>query len=151
MNSKIIVLLIITFISIQAKSQTFKIDHYEPEGNGFVYDNISVKTYTESASGGVRLYAVAKVWDVSYKYNGKIYKTEDAPLNGTLNNLFKPRFTQFDIVLTDGKKLKYSLWPFAQSPVYNILCCESKYTVKSIKINTDNPNIDARIEDKLKK
>jgi hypothetical protein len=151
MKLKIVVFLAIAVISIQAKSQTFEIDHYEPDGNGFVYDNISVKTYIESASSGVKLYAVPKVWSVSYKYNGEIYKASDSPINGTLNNLFKPRYTKFDIVLTDGEKLKYTLWPFANSPVYDILCCKSKYTVRSIHINEDHPNIDARIESRIKK
>lgn len=154
MKSSIISLLIITFISSQAVSQTFVIDHYEPEGNGFVYDNISIEISFESNTSGsssnsIKLYAVPRVWDVSYKYNGEIYRADDTPINGTLDNLFKPRYTQFDIVLANGTKLKYSLWPYATTPAYDNLCCEPKYTVQSIHINKDNSNIDARIESKL--
>jgi hypothetical protein len=66
----------------------FEIDHYEPEGNGFVSDNIVIKFYTKPASnGGTAVAAYSNVWDISYKYNGKIYKANDAPINGKIDNL----------------------------------------------------------------
>tara|TARA_B110000285_G_C15132925_1_gene624888 strand:+ start:120 stop:2732 length:2613 start_codon:yes stop_codon:yes gene_type:complete len=151
MKTTLISFLLIAFISITIQGQTFKIDHYEPEGNGFVFDNIIINVYDKPASNGeTRVYAQGDVWEVSYKYNGKIYKSNDAPINGKIDNLFAVRITQFDILFTNGLKEKFAIYPNGED-TYNIYCCEDKYIPQSIQISSDiGSGIDARIEGIIK-
>jgi len=151
MKTTLISFLLITFVSTTLHSQTFKIDHYEPEGNGFVFDNIIIEVYNKPAGNGdTRVYTHSNVWDVSYKYNGKIYKANDAPINGKIDNLFAIRITHFDILFTNGLNGDFSIYPPSEDG-FNIYCCEEKYTPQSIQIsNAHGSGIDDRIESMIK-
>ena len=145
------ILFVAITISSKAQEQIFEIAHVEASTpNGYVLDDISIHIKFEKTSNGdTKIYVIPDLWKVSYKYNGKIYKYGSSPFNGENHkDMFEPKYTSFYIYLSDGKKLKASIWPKATKEYhyYELLCCSNSYKVSKIELNPSQNLTNANIE-----
>ena len=95
----------------QAQTQTVTLNHYEPNGNGHVIDNLVIDfTFTRDSNNMdyYKVIATPRNYVHSYKYNGKIYKASDlhVPNDSEKNKLIDKHFwshiTFFKIIFSNG-------------------------------------------------
>ncbi len=93
----------------QAQTQTVTLNHWEPDGNGFIYDNLVID-FTFSLGEYKEYYRVNSTlkYTLSYKYNGKIYESSDVHLpNNSKENQKRDEYFQnhlifYKIIFSNG-------------------------------------------------
>ena len=106
----ILTLLFYSFCA-QAQTQTVTLNHYEPNGNGHVIDNLVIDFTFTRDSNNMDYYKVISTprnYKHSYKYNGKIYRASDLHIpndtekNKLIDKHFWSHITFFKIFFSNG-------------------------------------------------